>query len=79
MKRDLLFVVERLAALLDENSLSIVARQHGIKKAKDSDPIGNLLTACLRRAEDIRVVRTEGRALRRLHPKARRRRKPSSF
>ena len=35
MKRDLLFVVERLAALLDERRLEIVARQRGIKKAKD--------------------------------------------
>jgi ParB family transcriptional regulator, chromosome partitioning protein len=34
MKRDLLFVVERLGSLLDENRLTIVARQHGIKKAK---------------------------------------------
>jgi ParB family chromosome partitioning protein len=31
MKRDLLFVVERLAYLLDENRLAVVARQHGIK------------------------------------------------
>ena len=37
MKRDLLFVVERLASLLDENRLAVVARQHGIKKAKDSE------------------------------------------
>jgi hypothetical protein len=42
MKRNLLFVVERLAALLDENRLAVVARQHGIKKAKDSDSIGKL-------------------------------------
>jgi hypothetical protein len=35
MKRDLHFVVERLASLLDENRLAVVARQHGIKKAKD--------------------------------------------
>ena len=37
MKRDLLFVVERLALLLDENRLAIVARRHGIKKVKDGD------------------------------------------
>jgi ParB family chromosome partitioning protein len=48
MKRDLLFVVERLAALLDERRLEIVARQRGIKKAKDSDSIGKLFTAYLR-------------------------------
>ena len=52
MKRDLLFVVERLASLLDENRLAVVARQHGIKKAKDSDSIGKLFAAYLRRAEE---------------------------
>jgi ParB family chromosome partitioning protein len=52
MKRDLLFVVERLAASLDERRLEIVARQRGIKKAKDSDSIAKLFTAYLRRAEE---------------------------
>ncbi len=52
MKRDLLFVVERLAAMLDENRLAIVAKQHGIKKAKDSDSIAKLFAAFLRRAEE---------------------------
>jgi ParB family transcriptional regulator, chromosome partitioning protein len=52
MKRDLLFVVERLAALLDENRLAVVARQHGIKKSKDSDSTAKLFTAYLRRAEE---------------------------
>jgi ParB family chromosome partitioning protein len=52
MKRDLLFVVERLASLLDENRLAVVVRQHGIKKAKDSDSIGKLFAAYLRRAEE---------------------------
>jgi ParB family chromosome partitioning protein len=52
MKRDLLFVAERLALLLDENRLTTLARQHGIKKAKDSDSIGKLFAAYLRRAEE---------------------------
>jgi ParB family chromosome partitioning protein len=52
MKRDLLFVAERLASLLDENRLSIVARRYGIKKAKDSDSLGELFAAYLRRAEE---------------------------
>jgi ParB family chromosome partitioning protein len=52
MKRDLLFVVERLATLLDDRRLEIVARQRGIKKAKDSDSIGKLFTAYLRHAEE---------------------------
>ena len=52
MKRDLLFVVERLASLLDENRLSIVARRYGIKKTKDTDSLGKLFAAYLRRAEE---------------------------
>jgi ParB family chromosome partitioning protein len=52
MKRDLLFVVERLASLLDENRLALVARQHGIKKAKDSDSIAKLFGAYLHRVEE---------------------------
>jgi ParB family chromosome partitioning protein len=52
MKRDLLFVVERLAFLFDENRLAIVARQHGIQKAKDSDSVAKLFVAYLRRAEE---------------------------
>jgi ParB family chromosome partitioning protein len=52
IKRDLLFVVERLASLLDENRLAVIVRQHGIKKAKDSDSIGKLFAAYLRRAEE---------------------------
>jgi len=52
MKRDLLFVVERLAGLLEERRLEIVARQHGIKREKDSDPLTKLFAAYLRRAEE---------------------------
>ena len=52
MKRDLLFVVERLAGLVDEPRLEIVARQHSIKKAKDSDSITKLFIAYLHRAEE---------------------------
>jgi ParB family transcriptional regulator, chromosome partitioning protein len=52
MKRDLLFVAERLASLLDENRLSIVARRYGIKKTKDSDSLGKLFAAYLRRADE---------------------------
>jgi ParB family chromosome partitioning protein len=52
MKRDLLFVVERLASLLGENRLAIIARQHGINKAKDSDSIAKLFAAYVRRAEE---------------------------
>ncbi len=52
MKRDLLFVVERLAGLVDERRLELVVRQRGIKREKDSDSIAKLLSAYLRRAEE---------------------------
>ncbi len=52
MKRDLLFVAERLVSLMDENRLVAVARQHGIKKAKDNDSMSKLFVAYLRRADE---------------------------
>ncbi len=52
MKRDLLFVTERLAALVDENRLALIARQHGIKREKDGDSTAKLFGAYLRRAEE---------------------------
>jgi ParB family chromosome partitioning protein len=38
--------------LVDEPRLEIVARQHGIKKAKDNDSVTKLFVAYLRRAEE---------------------------
>jgi ParB family transcriptional regulator, chromosome partitioning protein len=52
MKRDLLFVVESLAGLVDERRLEIVSRQRGVKREKDSDSIAKLFVAYLRRAEE---------------------------
>jgi ParB family chromosome partitioning protein len=52
MKRDLLFMVERVALLLDQNRLTVLARQHGIKKAKDNDSIEKLFVAYLHRTDD---------------------------
>lgn len=52
MKRDLLFVAERLSTVVDENRLAVVAKRRGIKKAKDSDSIGKLFAAYLRGAEE---------------------------
>ncbi|MGB6686308.1 MAG: ParB/RepB/Spo0J family partition protein [Terracidiphilus sp.] len=57
MKRDLLFLAERLANLLDENRLAILAKQHGIKKAAVGDSIGKLFQAYLRRAEESTLGR----------------------
>src|SRR6202451_3703510 len=52
MKRDLLFVTERLAGLVEERRLEIVARQRGIKREKDSDSITKLFAANVRRSEE---------------------------
>jgi ParB family chromosome partitioning protein len=53
MKRDLLFIVERLAAMLDERRLAIVLRQHSIAKAKNpADTPAKLLAAFIRNAEE---------------------------
>ena len=51
-KRELLFIAERLANLLDENRVSILARQFGIKKVKDNDSHAKLFAAFLRRADE---------------------------
>jgi ParB family chromosome partitioning protein len=57
MKRDLLFVAERMVNLLDENRAAILAKQHGIKKAKDNESIGKLFAAFLRRADESTLGR----------------------
>jgi ParB family chromosome partitioning protein len=50
---DLLFVVEHLAAMLDERRLAIVLRQHGIGKAKiTADAPAKLLAAFIRKADE---------------------------
>jgi ParB family chromosome partitioning protein len=53
MKRDLLFVVERLAAVLDEHRLAIVLRQHGIgKPTSAADAPVKLLASFLRKSDE---------------------------
>ena len=52
MKRDLVFIVERVATMLDERRLEVVTRNRGIKKAKDSDSIPKLLSAYIRKADE---------------------------
>ncbi|HWA93143.1 MAG TPA: hypothetical protein VG844_00980 [Terracidiphilus sp.] len=59
MKRDLMFVAERLANLLDENRLTILARQHGIRQKRDDGGVARTYRAFLRRADES----TLGRAL----------------
>jgi ParB family chromosome partitioning protein len=52
MKRDLLFVAEKLAVMLDQPRLEIAARQSGIKKSKASESVEKLFLAFLRRADE---------------------------
>jgi ParB family chromosome partitioning protein len=51
MKRDLLFIVEQLLALLDELRLGTVARNRCIK-AKESESTAKLLAAFVRKADE---------------------------
>lgn len=52
MKRDLLFVLEKLVSLLDENRLEMLARQHGIRQNRDDGGIGKTFAAYLHRADE---------------------------
>ena len=57
MKRDLLFVAERLANLLDENRLALLARQHGIRQKRDDGGVAKMFAAFLRRADESTLGR----------------------
>ena len=57
MKRDLVFVAERLTAMLDERKLALLIRQYGIGKAKDSAAPAKLLAAFLSKAEESKLGR----------------------
>jgi ParB family chromosome partitioning protein len=57
MKRDFLFIAEHLVALLDERRLEVVARQRGIKKAKDSESIAKLIGAFTQKADESTLGR----------------------
>jgi ParB family chromosome partitioning protein len=57
MKLDLLFVVHRLAATLDERRLAILTRQHGIGKSKETDAPAKLLAAFLHKTEESTLGR----------------------
>jgi ParB family chromosome partitioning protein len=57
MKRDLLFVAGRLANLLDENRLAMLARQHGIRQKRDDGGVAKTFVAFLRRADESTLGR----------------------
>ena len=52
MKRDLLFVIEKLVSLMEEPRLDMLARQHGIRQKRDDGGIGKTLAAYIRRADE---------------------------
>ncbi len=52
LKRDLLFVIERLLLVMDESRIEMLARQHGIRQKRDDGGIGKTLGAYLRRADE---------------------------
>jgi ParB family chromosome partitioning protein len=52
MKRDLLFVLTQTFPLLGEGQLQTLARQHGIRKDRETDMLDKLFTAFLRRADE---------------------------
>ncbi|HEV2620109.1 MAG TPA: ParB/RepB/Spo0J family partition protein [Acidobacteriaceae bacterium] len=52
MKRDLLFVLMQTFPLLNEWQLQTLARQHGIRKDRDTDMLDKLFVAFLRRADE---------------------------
>jgi ParB family chromosome partitioning protein len=57
MKRDLLFVVVRLTAALDEWRQAVLIRQHGMGKPKDGEAPAKLLAAFLAKAEESQLGR----------------------
>jgi ParB family chromosome partitioning protein len=52
MKRDLLFILEKLVSLMDENRVEMLARQHGIRQKRDDGGMAQTFAAFLRRADE---------------------------
>ena len=52
LKRDLLFILEKLVSVMDEKRVEMLARQHGIRQKRDDGGIGKALTAFVRRADE---------------------------
>ncbi len=52
MKRDLLFILEKLVSVMDENRVEMLARQHGIRQKRDDGGVVKTLTAFVRRADE---------------------------
>ncbi|WP_433973066.1 hypothetical protein [Tunturiibacter lichenicola] len=52
LKRDLLFVLTQTIPLVSEGQLQALARQHGIRKDRETDMIEKLFASFLRRADE---------------------------
>jgi ParB family chromosome partitioning protein len=52
MKRDLLFILEKLVSIMDENRVEMLARQHGIRQKRDDGGMAKTFAAFLRRADE---------------------------
>jgi len=52
LKRDLLFILEKLVGIMDENRVEMLARQHGIRQKRDEGGVTKTLAAFLRRADE---------------------------
>ena len=52
LKRDLLFIAERLMSLMDESRIEALARQHGIRQKRDDGGIQKTLAAFFRRSDE---------------------------
>ena len=57
MKRDLLFLAQRLTAMLDERRIAVLIRQHGIAKQKGGEAPAKLMTAFLSKTEESKLGR----------------------
>lgn len=57
MKYDLHFVVERIAATLDDRRVHIVTRQHGSKKSRDAESLPKLLPASVHKSDESTLGR----------------------
>ncbi len=52
MKRDLLFVIEKLVSTMEENRMEMLARQHGIRQKREEGGIAKTFAAFVRRADE---------------------------
>ena len=57
LKRDLLFVIERLVFVMDESRIEMLARQHGIRQKRDDGGVKKTFSAFMRRADEGTLTR----------------------